>query len=92
MCVCGIGIALSPGLTPAFVTCSTNVGGGLVKLITCNDIPGRWVDVWRSGTFILYTTAVKWLSKLKKLRQDCLMSSARSFYSRSVFVIGSTLT
>ena len=20
--------------------------GGLVKLITCNDIPGRWMDVW----------------------------------------------
>jgi len=32
-------------LTPAFVTCSTNAGKGLVKLITCNDIPGR-VEEW----------------------------------------------
>ena len=33
-----------------------NVGGGLwdevVKLVTCSDIPGRRVDVWRSGTFL----------------------------------------
>jgi len=30
-----------PGLlTSAFVTCSTNVGEGLVKLITCSEIPG----------------------------------------------------
>jgi len=27
-----------------------NAGEGLVKQITCNDMPGRWVDVWRSGT------------------------------------------
>jgi len=45
-------IASYPGLlTPALVTCTTNVGEGLVKLITCNDVPGCWVDVWRSGTF-----------------------------------------
>jgi len=43
-----IWLASYPGLlTPAFVACSTNVGEGLVKLITCNDVP----DVWRSGTF-----------------------------------------
>jgi len=24
---------------------------GLVKLIMCNDVPGHWVDVWRSDTF-----------------------------------------
>jgi len=48
-CVCG----LYPGLlTPAFVTCITNTGEGLVKLITCCDVPGLWVDVWRSGTFL----------------------------------------
>jgi len=35
-----------PGLlTPAFVACSTNTGEGLVKLITCNDVPGR-VEEW----------------------------------------------
>ena len=29
-----------PGLlTPVFVTCSTKAGEGLVKLITCNDVP-----------------------------------------------------
>jgi len=47
-------LALCPGLfTPAFVACSTNVGEVLVKLITCKDVPGHWVDVWRSGTFLL---------------------------------------
>ena len=24
---------------------------GLVKLITCRDISGHWVDMWRSATF-----------------------------------------
>ena len=38
-------------LTPVFVTCSTNVGEGLVKHITRSDVLGCWVDVWRSGTF-----------------------------------------
>jgi len=41
-----------PGLLNlAFVACIANMGEGLVKLITCNDVPGRLVDVWRSGTF-----------------------------------------
>ena len=32
-------VASYPGLlTPAFVACGTNTGGGLVKLITCNDV------------------------------------------------------
>jgi len=35
---------------PAFVTCSTNAGGGLVKLITCSDVPGHSVDVSRNAT------------------------------------------
>jgi len=35
-----------PGLlSPAFVTCSTNTGEGLVKLIMCNDVPGH-VEEW----------------------------------------------
>jgi len=39
-------LALYPGLLNlAFVACSTNVGEGLVKLITCNDLPGR-VEEW----------------------------------------------
>jgi len=28
---------------------------GLVKLIMCNDIPGCWVDMWKSETFLLYS-------------------------------------
>ena len=45
-------LALYPGLlTSVFVAYSTNVGEGLVKLITCSDVPGHLVDVWRSGTF-----------------------------------------
>jgi len=40
-------LALFPGLlTLAFVTCSTNVGAGLVhKTESCNGIPGR-VEEW----------------------------------------------
>ena len=54
-----LSVASYPGLlTPAFVTCSINVGEGLVKLITCNDIPTHWVDVVRSGTFLLYSCKV----------------------------------
>ena len=35
-------LASYPGLlTPVFVACSTNVGTGLVKLITCSDVPGH---------------------------------------------------
>ena len=38
-------------LTLAPFTSSTNLGKGLVKLVTCDDIPGRGMDIWRSGTF-----------------------------------------
>ena len=49
-------LASYPGLlTPVFVTHSTNAGEGSVKLITCNDIPGRWVNMWRSATYLLYS-------------------------------------
>ena len=37
------------------------------------------MDVWRSAYF--FSTAVKWLSKLKKRHQNCLMSSIQLFYS-----------
>ena len=48
-------LALLPGLlTPVFVAHSTNAGEGPVKLITCNDIPRHWVNVW-SSTFHLYS-------------------------------------
>jgi len=44
-------ISLVPRPSHPSVCCSTNMGEGLVKLITCNDVPGRWANVWRSGTF-----------------------------------------
>jgi len=48
----GVSLASYPGLlTPVFVTCSTNMGEGLLELITCNDVPGHLGDMWRSGTF-----------------------------------------
>ena len=25
------------------------------KFVMCSDIPGRWADVWKSGTFLLYS-------------------------------------
>ena len=60
-CLCGVPLnkteppsvlaSYSSLLTPAFVACSTNVGEGLVKLMTCSDISRRWVDMRRSGTF-----------------------------------------
>ena len=28
-----------------------SMGEGLVKLVTCSDVDGRWVDIWRSDTF-----------------------------------------
>ena len=52
-------IVLYPGLlTPEFVTFITNVGEGLVKLITCNDVSGHYVDVWRCGIFLLNSCKV----------------------------------
>jgi len=43
---------------PSHPSVLQNVGEGLVKLIMCNDVPGRWVNVWRSGTFLLYSCKV----------------------------------
>ena len=52
VCVCVLYVCLHvcvawfPGLlTPAFVTCSTNAGEGLVKLVTCSDVGGR-MEEW----------------------------------------------
>ena len=57
-------------------------GEGLVKL-TYLDCGG----VARS-----FCTAVKWLSESKKHRQDCLMSSAQSFYSPCLWLVVHLLT
>ena len=65
------------------VCCSTNMGEGLVNWVMCNDVPGR-VEEW-------HIPSVQWLSEPKKRQQDCLMSSAQSFYSPCL-CSGSTLT
>ena len=51
-------LAKYPGLfAPVFVA------KGLVKLVTCGDIPGRVEDVWRSGPFLLYSCQVAILTQ-----------------------------
>ena len=80
-------LASYPGLlTPAFVTCSTNAGEGLVKLITCNR---TWTC---GGVAHSFCTAVKRLSEPKKRRQDCQMSSAQSFYGSCLQSVVYSLT
>ena len=71
-------------LTPVLVTCCHHTEEGLVKLVTCSDVSGCWVDMWRSGMLL---TAVRWLSEPKKCCQDYLMSTAQS----QCAVISSTL-
>ena len=65
-------------VTPAIVTWSINTREGLVKLIACNDVPGCWVDMWRSGAFLLYSYKVGFWTKQRC--QDCLMSNAQSYH------------
>jgi len=77
-------------LIPVFVTCSTNYGGRPGKLITCNEVLRHWVDVWRSGTFFLYSCKVA--SEPKKRCQDCLMLSAQLFYGPCLQSVGSSFT
>ena len=85
-----IKVALYPGLlTPSFVACGTNAGKGLAKLIMCKDIPGCWVDVWRSGTFLLYSCKVAfWAQKTLPRLSDV----KRSVILQSVVAISSALT
>jgi len=76
-----IDLTLYPGLlTPALVAWSTNAGGSLVKLITCNDIPGRWVDVCRNSTFFLYSYEVPFWT------QEILMSSTLSLHGQCLWL------
>jgi len=64
----------------ALVVCSIGVGGGLVKLVTCSDVPGRWVDVWRSGihVFFLYRCSCGVTPDPVKHCQDCQILTAQS--------------
>ena len=76
-------------LTPAFVTCCTIMGESLEKLITCKDIRGRWVGMWRSGTFLLYSCKAAFWTQETSPRLadvDC------SVILQSLFVIGSAIT
>ena len=76
-----IDLTLYPGLlTPALVAWSTNVGGSLVKLNTCNDVLGRWVDVCRSSTFFLYSYEVAFWT------QEILMSSTLSLHGQCLWL------
>ena len=79
-------LASPPGLVaPVFIACSANMGEGLVKLSHM-----QWCIWTCGGVAHSLCTAVKQLSESKKHRQDCLMSSAQSFYGPCLR-IGSTL-
>ena len=86
--ISGICLTSYPGLlTPAFVTCSTNAGEGLVKL---SHVVGR---TWTCGGVAhSFCTTVKRLSESKKRCQDCLMSSAQSFYGPCLRSLAHSLT
>ena len=83
-------LASFPGLlTPAFVACSTNAWEGLVKLVMCNDVGGRYVDVRRSGTFFLYSSGVAFLTEETLAR---LPDVDRSVAQCPIAVVSSALT
>ena len=87
---CSITVASYPGLlTLAFVASSTNAREGLVKLITCNDAPGCWVDMWRSGRFLLYSYEVAFWTQETSPRLPGVKHSVAPW---SVFTINSALT
>ena len=76
-----------PGLlTPAFIVCSTNVGEGLVKTESCAV---TYLDMWRSGTFLLYSCKASFWTQEKLSR---LSDVEHSVVLRSVFSISSALT
>ena len=80
-------VASYPGLlAPAFVACSTNAGEGLVKLSHVQW--HTYLDVWRSGTFLLYSCkAAFWIQETSPRLSDV----ERSVIIWSVFAIGSAL-
>ena len=81
-------LASYPGLlTPSFVTCSTDVGKGLVKL---SHVQRR---TWTcGGVAYSFCTAVKWLSESKKCRQNCVMSSTQLFYGPCLWSVAHSLS
>ena len=48
---CSCVASYSDLLTLELVACNTNVQESLVKIVMYSDVPGCWMDVWRSGTF-----------------------------------------
>ena len=82
--------SLVPRPSHSSVVCSSVMGEGLVKLITYNDVPGHWVDVWRSGTFLLYS--YKEACEPKKCFQDCLILTAQSLYGPCLQSVAHSLT
>ena len=74
-----------PGLlAPVFVACSTNAGEGLVKLSHAMT----YLDVWRSGTFLLYSyKSAFWIQETSPRLSDVEFSVVL----QSVFAIGSAL-
>ena len=72
---------------PVFVACSTSTGESLVKLITCSDVPGHWVDVWRSDTFLHSCKVAFWTQEILPRLSDV----KRSIVLRSMFAISTAL-
>ena len=86
---CSMIAASYPGLfTLADVACSTNARKGRVKLITCDDVPGCWVDMWRSGRFLMCSCEAAFWTQETSPR---LPSVKHSVVPWSVFVIYSTV-
>ena len=76
-------IVTYPGLlTQTFVVCSTNAGKGLVKLITCNDVIGRWVDVWKSATFLLLSSFLN--SRMSDVKRSVILQSMFAIVAHSL--------
>ena len=78
-------LASYPGLlTPVFVACSTNVGEGLVKLVTCSDVHGC-VEEW-------HILSVQLRDDFLKCHQDCLMSTAQLLHGPWLRLVVYSLT
>jgi len=70
--------------TQVLVACS--MFEGLVKLSHM-----QWHTWTCGGVAHSFSTAVKWLSELKKRHQDCLMSSSQSFYGLGLWSVAHSL-
>ena len=46
-----------------FITCSTNIGEGLAKLVTCSDVLGCWVDIILEDGFQASLQSIEWISE-----------------------------